>query len=221
MFFRLDIVFLLSKPQVLQVLNRDRLRLSPEGAARKKLFNLFNLLNLLNISTYIQPFYFLIRITSMSKEYRFITQWKIKAPLPQVWDAIYDSLNWPDWWKGVLAVKDIEKGGAHGVGGIRRYTWKSVLPYTLSFNMRLTQVQDLSLLEGEAFGELEGEGRWLFIEQDGITHVEYHWNVITRKSWMNYLSFLLKPAFKYNHDVVMRWGAKGLANKLNAELLRY
>jgi hypothetical protein len=38
---------------------------------------------------------------------------------------------------------------------------------------------------------------------------------------MNYLSFLLKPAFNYNHDVVMNWGAKGLAKKLNAELISY
>jgi hypothetical protein len=36
---------------------------------------------------------------------------------------------------------------------------------------------------------------------------------------MNYFSFLLKPLFKYNHDVVMRWGALGLAKKLDAELV--
>ncbi len=36
---------------------------------------------------------------------------------------------------------------------------------------------------------------------------------------MNYFSFVLKPIFKYNHDVVMRWGAKGLAKKLGTELV--
>lgn len=36
---------------------------------------------------------------------------------------------------------------------------------------------------------------------------------------MNALSFMLKPLFQYNHDVVMRWGAEGLAKLLQAELL--
>jgi hypothetical protein len=31
----------------------------------------------------------------------------------------------------------------------------------------------------------------------------------------------MKPLFKYNHDVVMKWGAKGLAKKLNAELISF
>ncbi len=157
----------------------------------------------------------------MENKYSFITKWQIKAPIQAVWDAIYESTEWPQWWKGVLAVKVLEKGSANGIDGIRRYTWKSILPYELTFNMQLTQRLDLELLKGTAYGELEGEGTWLFREENGITHVQYNWDVFTTKPWMNYLSFLLKPAFKYNHNVVMRWGAEGLAKKLNAELVSY
>lgn len=157
----------------------------------------------------------------MSEQYSFTTRWQIKAPLPQVWDAIYHSLEWPLWWKGVLTVKAISEGDALGIGGVREYTWKSVLPYKLSFNMRLTEIETGKRLKGRAFGELEGEGEWFFEEHDGITYVQYNWTVFTNKPWMNYLSFILKPAFTYNHDVVMRWGAKGLAKKLNAALVRY
>ncbi|NCI46486.1 SRPBCC family protein [Sediminibacterium soli] len=157
----------------------------------------------------------------MATEYAFITRWQLKAPVDQVWLAIYESLEWPLWWKGVVAVTELQKGDATGVGSVRNYTWRSVLPYRLSFNMRLTEIHDHRFMKGKAFGELEGVGEWAFEEKEGITFVQYNWTVITNKSWMNWFSFLLKPAFNYNHDVVMRWGAEGLARKLNAELISY
>lgn len=157
----------------------------------------------------------------MATQYAFVTRWQFKAPLNQVWDAIHSSLEWPSWWKGVIKVRELEKGDADGVGGIREYTWRSILPYQLAFNMRLTEFEKYKRMKGLAFGELEGEGEWLLEEKDDITYVQYNWTVFTNKAWMNYLSFLLKPAFNYNHDVVMSWGAKGLAKKLNAELISY
>jgi hypothetical protein len=151
--------------------------------------------------------------------YKFITKWQIKAPLNDVWFAIYESSEWPAWWKGVKAVTVIKENDANGINGIRRYTWKAALPYTLSFSMQLTEKQDLSLLKGIAFGKLEGDGTWHFSHDNGITKVQYNWNVKTNKPWMNYLAFLLKPLFQLNHNIVMKWGAVSLARKLNAELI--
>lgn len=157
----------------------------------------------------------------MQQKYSFVTNWQIKAPIEKVWDAIYESTEWPQWWKGVLDVQVLEKGLANGVNGVRRYTWKSALPYKLAFDMRLTEREDLKRMHGVAFGELEGQGTWLFEQKGDTCHIQYNWDVFTNKAWMNYLSFLLKPAFKYNHNVVMRWGAEGLAKKLGAVLVRY
>ena len=78
----------------------------------------------------------------------------------------------------------------------------------------------MKMLKGIAFGELEGQGEWTFNEQNGIIQIQYNWDIHTEKAWMNYLSFLLKPAFWYNHNVVMHWGAVGLAKKLNAKLVK-
>ncbi len=85
--------------------------------------------------------------------------------------------------------------------------------------MKLVEKQDFKLLRGLAFGELEGEGTWLFSEENGLTKVQYNWNIKTTKAWMNNLAFLLKPMFKFNHDIVMKWGAEGLAKKLHAKLI--
>lgn len=155
----------------------------------------------------------------MSTHYAFVTRWQIKAPLASVWDAIYQSLEWPQWWKGVVSVETIEEGDKEGVGGVRAYRWQSKLPYQLSFQIRLVAIDKYRKLTGAASGELEGTGEWLFEEKNGITFVQYHWNVVTTKPWMNYFSFLLKPLFRYNHNVVMRWGAEGLARKLHAALI--
>ena len=156
----------------------------------------------------------------MKQQYSFVSKWEIDAPLQQVWDVINASLEWPQWWKGVVSVEEIEKEDANGINGVNTYTWKSALPYKLTFTMRLIEKQPMKRLKGIAFGELEGEGVWTFNEQNGVVQIQYNWDVYTKKAWMNYLSFLLKPAFRYNHNIVMHWGAIGLAKKLNARLVK-
>jgi hypothetical protein len=75
--------------------------------------------------------------------YKFITQWRIKAPLIDVWYAIYNSEEWPFWWEGVKDVTVIRENDVDGINGIKKYTWKSILPYTLSFKMRLAKKERL------------------------------------------------------------------------------
>ena len=152
-------------------------------------------------------------------DYNFITLWRFRAPLADVWDLIYRSERWPEWWRGVERVEKIEPGDSEGVGGVQRYTWKSKLPYRLAFSMRLTRVEPMSLIEGEAIGELTGKGRWQLTQDGDATSVRYDWNVSTTKAWMNLLAPVARPLFKWNHDVVMNWGAEGLAKKLGVERL--
>ncbi len=68
--------------------------------------------------------------------YSFVTRWNVQAPLEKVWDAIYHSDRWPSWWNGVKKVEKIRPAsGPHEVGSVRRFTWKSRLPYRLTFAM--------------------------------------------------------------------------------------
>jgi hypothetical protein len=69
-----------------------------------------------------------------------------------------------------------------------------------------------------ATGELEGTGLWRFFAAAGSTAVVYDWNVRTTKPWMNFLAPVAGPAFRSNHDWVMRNGGEGLARKLGARL---
>jgi uncharacterized protein YndB with AHSA1/START domain len=152
-------------------------------------------------------------------EYRFLTTWLLAAPRERVWDAIYDSERWPEWWHGVLEADKLEEGDETGVGQYGRYVWKSKLPYKLEFFVRTTKVEKPHLLEGNAEGELTGIGRWRLFEQGGVTAALYEWNVRTTRAWMNLLAPLARPVFAVNHDYVMRNGGHGLAELLGVPLL--
>jgi len=149
-------------------------------------------------------------------DYSFRTTWVLEAPRERVFELIWDSERWPEWWRGVLSVEKLEDGDAEGVGSLGRYRWRSRLPYTLEFLTRITRVERPWLLEGRASGELDGLGLWRLFEHDGRCAAVYDWRVSTTRLWMNALSPLARPLFAWNHDVVMAWGERGLARRLGA-----
>lgn len=154
----------------------------------------------------------------MKTDYVFITIWHIKAPVKDVWKAIFLSLEWPSWWKGVVCVKPIKVDTQHkGVGSIAEYTWKSVLPYTLTFQTVATKVIENKELEGKASGELEGIGLWTFSEKNGITTARYEWRVNMTQPLLKALSPILRPVFIWNHNQIMTQGEKGLRKLLHVK----
>jgi uncharacterized protein YndB with AHSA1/START domain len=152
-------------------------------------------------------------------QYRFLTTWLLEAERERVWDAIYESERWPEWWRGVEEAEKTAEGDPSGVGQRGRYVWKAKLPYRVEFEIVTTRVERPSLLEGDAAGELAGVGRWRLFEQGGVTAVVYEWNVSTTKWWMNLLAPFAGPLFQANHDYVMRNGGEGIAELLGARLL--
>jgi uncharacterized protein YndB with AHSA1/START domain len=151
--------------------------------------------------------------------YSFLTTWILDAPRDAVWDAIYGIERWPDWWRGVKSVEKLESGSDNGgVGALYRHEWRSVIPYPVRFETRITRVERPHLIEADADGELEGTGRWRFFEgrETGVT---YEWNVRTTRSWMNLVGPVARPVFRWNHNAVMHQGGQGLANLLGARLL--
>ena len=151
----------------------------------------------------------------MMSDYEFITVWRFNAPIDLVWKEIKHSEDWSTWWRGVLRVEELKAGDEDGVGSIRRSTWRSVLPYTLEFDSEIVRIERHKLIEARAFGELDGRGLWQFFEDDlGEIRVQYDWRVKTTKPWMNLIAPLARPFFKWNHDVIMRWGEDGLRKRL-------
>lgn len=152
-------------------------------------------------------------------KFNFITVWQIQAPLSRVCDVISCCEQWPQWWESVESVEEFDTGDAEGIGSLKRFTWRGILPYRLVFDMRVTRIVPLTILEGQASGEVEGIGCWHFSSSGDITEVRYEWRVNTNRLWMNIIAPLARPIFKWNHDQVMRQGAEGLARFLDARLV--
>ena len=150
--------------------------------------------------------------------YSFLTTWILAAPRDAVWAAIYEIEHWPAWWPGVRRVEKLEHGNGNGVGALYRHEWRSVIPYPVRFETRITGIERPFLIEAKADGELAGTGRWRFF--DGReTAVTYEWNVHTTRPWMNLLAPIARPVFRWNHNVVMHQGGQGLADLLGTRLL--
>jgi hypothetical protein len=152
-------------------------------------------------------------------DYHFVSTWQIQAPIEQVWDEIYHAERWPSWWNYVAAVDELEPGAADGVGKRLRMLFRTRLPYTLGFDVRVIRVQPPYELDAEAAGELEGTGRWRLSSADGGTLVRYTWDVRSTRWWMNLLAPVARPAFSWNHRELMRTGGESLARRLGAELV--
>ncbi len=148
------------------------------------------------------------------RQYQFVTTWHIDAPAEAVFEALVRSEQWPEWWRGVTRVEELEPGDEHGLGNLRRYTFRSLLPYDLTFDMRSTVIDPPSVLEGQATGDLVGTGRWTLLPNERGVTVRYDWNVGTSQPWMNALAPFIGPLFTWNHDLVMRWGEDGLREHL-------
>jgi hypothetical protein len=152
-------------------------------------------------------------------DYRFCTTWILEADRERVWDAIYESDSWPEWWRGIKSTQRLSDGDERGLGQRGIYEWRARIPYTVRFEMVSTVVERPFRLGGDASGELEGTGLWRFFEEAGTTAVVYEWDVRTTKPWMNLLAPIAKPIFRSNHDWVMRNGGEGLARRLGARLV--
>jgi carbon monoxide dehydrogenase subunit G len=153
------------------------------------------------------------------KRYRFLSTWLVQAPREDVWALLQNAVEWPQWWRGVQSVVELDPGDAEGIGARHDIAWRSAIPYPVRFEFTTEESRAPSFMTGSARGELEGTGTWRLFEQEGITVVTYDWRVGTTKAWMNALAPVAGPVFEWNHDWVMRHGGEGLARRLGAPLL--
>jgi uncharacterized protein YndB with AHSA1/START domain len=150
--------------------------------------------------------------------YRFETEWQADAPIDRVWDALLDCRAWPGWWKGFRSVEEIRPGDERGVGMVLRQRWRSLLPYTLAFDLEISEVRRHRVLEGRASGDVEGSCRWTFDERDGTTLVRYVMDVRTTRAWMNVPVPFARRIFAVNYGAIMRRGSEGLARLLGTRV---
>jgi Polyketide cyclase / dehydrase and lipid transport len=148
----------------------------------------------------------------MSADYEFFTTWRVAGTVEEVKAVLADAESLPRWWPSVyLDVRPLREGGADGVGRALRLHTKGWLPYTLRWDLSITEPITDRGFALSAAGDLEGTGRWTF-EQDGPEVViTYDWRISATKPLLRRLTWLLRPVFSANHRWAMARGEESLA----------
>jgi Polyketide cyclase / dehydrase and lipid transport len=148
-------------------------------------------------------------------EYRFISRWKVLGSPDEVAAILRDGADLPRWWPAVyLAAEESAPGGADGVGRRVRLHTKGWLPYTLRWELTVTESRGAAGFSVSAAGDLAGEGRWIFTPVGAWTLVEYDWRVRAEKPLLKILSPVFRPILAWNHRWAMRVGEESLRREL-------
>ena len=146
--------------------------------------------------------------------YSLVSEWFVASSSDEVWNVLADYKRWPTWWRGVRAVELLSDGDAAGVGAVLRQRWRSLLPYTLVFDLRMDAVEQSRRLEGTVTGDLVGSCRWTLAPDGAGTRLTFAMAVQPGRWWMNLPVPFAGVVFRRNFDAVMRWGREGLGRTL-------
>lgn len=149
-----------------------------------------------------------------SKDYHFITHWRVEGTLDEVGTILADAPDLVRWWPSVyLDVQELEPGDANGLGKMISLYTKGWLPYTLRWQFRVTDVTS-SGFALTASGDFVGRGVWTFRQDGSFVDITYDWRISAEKPLLRYFSFIMKPVFSANHHWAMRKGEESLKLEL-------
>jgi hypothetical protein len=150
-----------------------------------------------------------------SNDYHFVTRWRVEGTVHEVSDIIEDADGLINWWPSVyLAVDVLEQGRDGGVGKVVALHTKGWLPYTLRWQLRVTESRSPHGFSLDAWGDFVGRGVWTFEQDRSSVVVTYDWQVMADKPLLRYGSFLVRPIFAANHRWAMARGEESLRLEL-------
>src|SRR5262249_6372720 len=101
-----------------------------------------------------------------------------------------------------------------GRGGRYRMHSRGWLPYTLRWDLHPTEKDPPRRLALEATGDFVGTGVWTLSADPPFTDITYDWRIRADKLLLKYLSFLMKPLFRWNHAWAMAGGGESVKREL-------
>jgi hypothetical protein len=155
------------------------------------------------------------RVFGTRSDYAFRSHWRVPGTVAEVLDVLADATTLPRWWPSVyLDVRVLLRGTPDGVGASAEVLTKGWLPYTLRWRLTVTEPVTPGGFAVSAVGDLNGEGRWSFVQDGPEVEITYDWNVSAAKPLLRRLSWILKPAFAANHRWAMARGEESLKLEL-------
>ncbi len=124
----------------------------------------------------------------MTRAFYLTTGCIFNAPPSVVWAEAINIRAYPEWWPSIKRMvihgddPQLQKNSA-----VTCYI-KGFLPYTLVFNVRITDCVPFARLEMSVSGGLVGTGRFILEGAGETTSVLFLWNVDLGSTWLNSLA---------------------------------
>jgi uncharacterized protein YndB with AHSA1/START domain len=144
----------------------------------------------------------------MAGEYVFIDEWDVDAPQEAVFEALADTRTYPEWWKPVYI--SVEADCEPGVGCVSQQEFKGQLPYHLKTRSEIERYDPPHEFAVSVVGDLTGKGVWTLTSRNGGVHVHFDWRVIADRPLLRYLTPILRPVFRWNHNWSIKRAIEGL-----------
>jgi uncharacterized protein YndB with AHSA1/START domain len=144
----------------------------------------------------------------MAAEYVFVDEWDVDAPQEAVFRALADARTYPTWWQPTY--REVQADGPPAVGCSSRHRFKAALPYTLSTVSTIVRLDAPREIEVEVDGDLRGHGVWTMSSSNGKVHVRFDWRVHADRALLRTLTPVLRPLFRWNHNVAIKRAIVGL-----------
>jgi uncharacterized protein YndB with AHSA1/START domain len=145
----------------------------------------------------------------MASEYVFLDEWDVDAPQQAAFEALADARTYPDWWKPVYI--DVEGDCEPAPGCTTKQHFKGKLPYTLRTTSEIVAYDPPRHFQVEVVGDLTGTGKWtLTPNDDGTIHIRFDWIVHADRPLLRYLTPILRPIFRWNHNLSAARAKEGL-----------
>ncbi|MEO8888057.1 MAG: SRPBCC family protein [Jatrophihabitantaceae bacterium] len=144
-----------------------------------------------------------------SSNYVFQSVWQLAAPVQDVYAALVDVAAYPSWWPQVRSARWVGDSS----GEIR---CRSLLPYDLVFVVhREIEDADGGVLRARLEGDLSGSSQWTIRAEGGGSVAVFDEDVVVGKAAVRLAGRLARPALRFNHDLMMRAGERGLRKQLS------
>jgi len=144
----------------------------------------------------------------MAGEYVFIDEWDVDAPIEAVFEALADARTYPEWWGAVYL--EVEADCPPEVGCVSKHEFKGRLAYHLNTTSEIVRLERPREFEVEVVGDLTGRGVWTLMPSDGGVHIRFDWRVLADRPLLRYLTPILRPVFRWNHNWSIQRAREGL-----------
>jgi uncharacterized protein YndB with AHSA1/START domain len=145
---------------------------------------------------------------TVAKEYVFIDEWDVAAPQEAVFEALADARTYPHWWRPVYIA--VEADCAPQAGCVSRQEFKGRLPYRLKTRSEIVRLERPHEFEISVEGDLSGRGVWTLTPAGDRVHVHFDWRVLADRPLLRYLTPVLRPLFRWNHNWSIKRAIEGL-----------